>query len=141
MKAGLSCVYGLLLPVQVVYALNTRNEEHESFIAALRITYDERARQAENNSAASLKEMEVRVRGACEEGEKRVKEVKKKMEEEREQLAENQVRLHHRGIRTLYCPTHAGFPQESYGREIDVSAARPQAKDGEPHQRAGEGQY
>lgn len=79
--------------VQVVYALNTRNEEHESLIAALRATYEERARRAESSAAARLREMGEKVRDACEEGEKRVKEMKRKMEAEREQLTQSQVGL------------------------------------------------
>lgn len=79
--------------MQVVYALNNRNEEHESLIAALRLTYEETARQAESSAAAHLREMGEKVRGACEEGEKRVREMERKMEAEREQLTQSQVRI------------------------------------------------
>lgn len=79
--------------VQVVYGLNTRNEEHESFIAALRSTYEERARQSESSAAAQLREMGERVSSACEDGERRVEEVRSKLEEEREQLTQMQVSL------------------------------------------------
>ena len=77
--------------MKVVYALNTRNEEHESLVAALRSRYEERARQTESTAAAGLREMGEKVRGACEDGERRVEEVRRKLEEEREQLLQKQV--------------------------------------------------
>ena len=81
--------------LQVVYALNTRNEDHDSLIAALRQTYEERARQAEIRAAARLREMGERVKGACEEGERTVGEIRERFEEERERLKQAQVRLVH----------------------------------------------
>ena len=74
-----------------MYALNTRNEEHESLIAALRSRYEERARQMERTTAAGLREMGEKVRGACEDGERRVGEVRRRLEEEKEQLQQKQV--------------------------------------------------
>ena len=77
--------------MQVVYALNTRNEEHESTVAALHAAYEARAKQAESSAAAKLKEMGEMVRSACEEGERRVGETRWRLEEEREHLIQEQV--------------------------------------------------
>ena len=77
---------------QVIYALNTRNEEQESLVAELRTAYEERASEAEKTTAAELKEMKERVRGACEEGERRVAQARRRLEEEREQLKLIEVR-------------------------------------------------
>lgn len=74
-----------------MYALNTRNEEHESLIAALKSTYEARAIHEESSTVARLREMSERVENACEEAKKRVEEVKTRLEEEREQLMQKEV--------------------------------------------------
>ena len=76
----------------MVYALNTRNEEQELLVAELRTEYEARAVEADKRKAAEVKEMKERVRKACEEGEKRVAQARRKLEEEREQLKLSEVR-------------------------------------------------
>ena len=92
---GRATLHGILqLYVQVVYSLNTRNEDHESLIAALQTKCEARAERAESSAAAQLRVMGERVRDACEEGERRVREVTMRMEEEQEQLKQKQVCCH-----------------------------------------------
>ena len=74
-----------------MYALNTRNEEHESLIAALKSTYEARAIQVESSTVAKLKDMNERVVNACEVAEKKVDEVKIRLEEERRQSLQKEV--------------------------------------------------
>ena len=75
----------------MVYALNTRNEEHETLVAALRSTYEARAVQVESGTAARLREMNERVKCACDEAERRVEEVSKRLETERDEFKEKEV--------------------------------------------------
>lgn len=74
-----------------MYALNTRNEDHEAFVAGLRQSYEERMRQVETRLAGRLGEMGKRVRSACEEGERKFVEAREKAEEEKNQLKQAHV--------------------------------------------------
>ena len=79
--------------MQVVYALNTRNEEQESLVAELRCRYEARAAEAESRAAEGLREMREKVTEAREEGEREMVLAKNRLEEAREQLKHHEVHI------------------------------------------------
>ena len=78
---------------QVIYVLNTKNEDHDAFVESLRRQYEEKMEQVEGNSATRLRGMEERVRGACEDAERRVQDLRNKLDKEKDQLKQSHVRL------------------------------------------------
>ena len=77
----------------MIYVLNAKNEDHDAFVEGLRRQYEERAEQVEGNSATRLREIEERVRVACEDAERRVQELRSQLDKEKDQLKQSHVRL------------------------------------------------